>query len=174
MFPIVRPFVMIALLRAGPQDLPASPPILALTLIGYLVLGFAISAPYYGAGVALAQAAVDPVILAAFCWLALGLRGCASRFVQALTALAGTGVVIGVFLLPLTLLMAGAGEGGPLAGVVGLFYLAIVCWLLLAWGHIFRNALDLGWPGWGILIALSYLVASALAIDALTGGMSAA
>lgn len=172
MYAIVRPFLMIALLRAGPQDLPASVPLLLLALMVYVLLGTGIAIPYYDVPLAILQAVGDAVLLSGFCWLILRLRVRAARLAQSLTALAGTGVIIGACLFVPTLVLAHAGEAGPLAGFASLLYLGLVCWLLLVWGHIFRRALDLDWLGWGVLAALAYLILSAVLLDTLVGGGS--
>lgn len=165
----LRPFLSIALLRAGPQDIPASGRMLAFGVTAYVLLGIVIALPLHGMESAVLQALADAGLLAAFVWGLLRMRGRAARMRQTYTALLGVGTLIGCFLLSVTLMLPGGENATPAGGFAAFLYLVLVSWLLLAWGHIFRNAFDLGWLGWGVLVALSFLVISAVLLDWLVG-----
>jgi len=87
-------FIEICLLRAGPQDLPASSVLLVATLAVYSMAGLLLSLLNTTLAYALLLTIVDMLLLAGLLYLVLLLRTRTTRFVQALTALAGTGAIL--------------------------------------------------------------------------------
>src|SRR5690606_15422087 len=100
---LIGRFIDICLLRAGPQDLPASSVLRSLALFAYVASGVMILLPSVSFGSAVAQALVDTLLLVVLLWAVLRWRGLPERFAQALTALAGTGALLGLAALPLVL-----------------------------------------------------------------------
>ncbi len=97
----LRIFIDIVLWRRGPQDLPASGLLLAITLAAYVLVGVVQLALLDEPGATwLVYLLADPVLLALFVWLLLRLYGHAERFQQTATAVLGTGALLGVALVP--------------------------------------------------------------------------
>ena len=139
---VLRLFVQIALLRRGPQDLPASALLLALTVCAYV----AVTALVYGLLPPTAgwpyQLAVE--VLFTLGWYAALLRmtGRRERFLQTATGLFG----LQMLLMP-PLIMSGwllrrfdQNSNWQLPVSVGAF--AIVIWLVAASGHVVKGALE--------------------------------
>jgi len=83
----------------------------------------------------------------------LAVAGKTVRLVQTLTALAGTGALLGLIGLPLIQQAAQAHqvEAGPSAGMV-LAWLALLAWSIAVKAHILRHALSMRY-GSGLLLA---------------------
>lgn len=157
----LRLLLEMLLLRARPQDLPAS----------RLGLGLALSANALADGLALLdqmpvlaalQAAVlDTLLLTVFVLALLAWRHFNARAPQTLTALAGIGALFSLMVWSGTGLVSG--EAG-LAVVVSL----ILLWYLAVAGHILRHALEISWLA-GVALSFLYFVLSTGLIGLLFG-----
>lgn len=152
--------VQIALLRAGPQDLPVSPVSLALActawwLLTLLMLASAHSPPAF----AHALIAFGLQIAAILTVLTLGRRP--ERFNQTAAALFGTGALIGLLNVPLWLVSSPPVPAGlVLVALIGLF------WSLAVDGHVWRHALGLPYAG-GLALAVLLFLIQIVALQAL-------
>lgn len=164
---LVRRLVDVALLRAGPQALPASDTLTALAGLVYALVGTVVLAPRMGVGRAGAESLLDAAMLAIFAWGLVRVRGWANRFRQTYTALAGTGALLSLLAWPL-LLVAWRTEqlGGGVPVLVGFALLGLLAWTLLVIGHILRHALEVHLAvgtGLGLLyVIVSWRVMAAL------------
>jgi hypothetical protein len=146
---IFKLYVDICLLRAGPQDLPATQSALTLSLLAYTATSIVLSVTTQSFGSAVVYGLADTLTLAVLTYTLLMVRRLPQRLTQTLSALAGTGVVIGLFALPLVLIQ----------NVPPLLLLLITVWSLTVIGHILRHALNVSLP-MGILASMGYLLAS--------------
>lgn len=149
----------ICLLRAGPQDLPASRPFLALTLAGYALVNVLVSRLSLGLREAVAVSLLDTLLLAAFAQVVLRIAARPERFTQTLAALAGTGQLLGLLALPLVAGMLKAQATGGTASGLALAWLGVLIWSLVVLGHILRHALAVRLAT-GIGIGVLYSLAS--------------
>jgi len=95
---------------------------------------------------------LDTLVMVLFAWTLLLLTKKSARLVQTLTALAGTGTVLGVVGLPLIFQATRTQtEDGP-AGILVLGWLLMLVWSIAVQAHIFRHALSTGY-GTGLLLA---------------------
>jgi len=136
----------ICLLRAGPQDLPHSQTLLGLTLGGYVLVSFLLSAPGYPVGTALLIALVDLALLLIFAISLLSLVGKINRLIQTLTALVGTGTLLGLIALPLVQVLTREQVSEELVFLVSMLWLLLFGWSLLVVAHIMRHALSVSLP----------------------------
>ncbi len=149
MLNIFKLYVDMCLLRAGPQDLPATQSVLTLSLLAYTATSIVLSVTTQSFGSAVLYGLADTLTLAVLTYTLLIVRRLPQRLTQTLSALAGTGVVIGLFALPLVLIQ----------NVPPLLLLLITVWSLTVIGHILRHALNVSLP-MGILASMGYLLAS--------------
>jgi hypothetical protein len=151
-------FVDICLLRAGPQDLPASGFLLVVTaLLGLLTGALVIVESFGSVFYALLAQLLDLLLLVSLLRTGLAYRGLATRFPQAATALFGSSALINLVTMPVQLLI-GEDPSASLGGELGvLFYLFLLVWALVVIGHIVRHSFDIRFSG-GILIALAYFL----------------
>lgn len=150
MVSVLRGFWPLCQLRAGPQDLPASPVLLRLVMLLCLfssTLVFAVGSDWPAA---LLRAAVS-LALSLLLWSSvLRLFQREARRLQTLTAVFGCATLLNFALWPVLLLMARTEQPGLLPFLA----LGLALWSLVIGGHILRHALD--WPlSRALLLALA-------------------
>jgi hypothetical protein len=149
MLKLLQAFIDVAFWRKGPQHLPPSALLMGLTCVAYLGLAIATSgAVGQLADVPADQAIAAPRIIDVVVWLALTLGWVAvmlllvrrpKRFVQTVTAVVGTGIVIEPIALVVYALLARAGASFIAVPI----FLALLCWYVLAIAHIFASSLEM-------------------------------
>jgi len=155
---IVQAFLDIALLRRGPEDLPASGFLLCLTGVAYLLTGALTVASYSrSTGDLVGQLTLDLGLMLAFFVVLLVINRKVARIEQTLTAVLGTGVVLAVVSLPLTIWLdaQGAQSEAAIFPAVGIYLL--VLWSIGINGHILRRALEIPYVG-GVVLAAGYFI----------------
>jgi hypothetical protein len=168
MIELFRVFTLIALSRMGPQDLPASPMLLGLAVVGYFLVNFAINLLMPTADVWPIHLFIDVVFTLG--WYAVLLRafGKPERFLQTATAMFGYQIVLAPLLLAAIYLSRRYGEQDAVvqfpALVIGL---AIAIWVIRAGGYVLKAALELPMIACVVLIVLEIL-ARQLVMAALT------
>ena len=153
-------FIDLCLLRAKPQQLPASTVLFWLFLFAELLAGtLLISRSRPSLPSALLEALADELLLVGLLYLVLQARGLTARFLQSATALLGVSALLSLLALPLLVLnVSGNGESLP-AVLAALALLALIVWNLVVYGHILRHAL-------GVTLALG--IALALAVSSIS------
>ena len=155
---LLRLLLQLCLFRLAPQDLPYSPQLarglVLITLALHLVF-----VQLLDLGEAPSRIALALVWLLGLPWLLLGLRQRRPRYVQTLTAFAGSGLLFMLALLPLAQPIAQLQpllpDTPPSAAQVllPLAYFVMLVWKLALNAHIWRHALD--WPrGGAVLLAI--------------------
>jgi hypothetical protein len=162
---IARAYLDVALGRRGPQDIPASHPLLVGTFAAYFVLTVALARVAESWSTAFRAAVVDAAVLTAFVAAVLWLRSRTSRWLQTLTALTGVGVLFTAAAIPPFMAIEHLG-GSPVAAVASVMTLVLFVWNLLAGGHILRHALSVPFPA-GVMVALAYAAVSIAAVEIL-------
>jgi hypothetical protein len=165
----LRIFLDIVLWRRGPQDLPASSLLLAISVAAYIAVS-ALQLVLLGESTAtwLFFLVGDPLLLAAWVWLLLKLYGHPERYVQTAAAIFGTGALLGLGLyLPLQMLMPAAGEGAA-PGLAQLFAVLVLASFALVTGRILKLATDSNLFT-GIAVALTYFMVVNLVVGLLRG-----
>jgi hypothetical protein len=156
---IVRLFAQIALLRRGPQDLPASELLLALTVLGYFCVNFLLSSvlppdPHWRGPLL-----VDTGFTLLWYIALLKLLGRPERILQTTTAVFGFQAVLSPLLIASEWLMRRVGEDTNswqvLVTCVGLLLLA---WLIAANSHVVKAALEWSVSASVALVILQMLV----------------
>ena len=140
------------LLRRAPQDDPLSYTALWWSIAAYALMDLLQASIGSDWPDALGMTILDILVMIAFVWVLLRLMTKSARFAQTLTALAGTGTLVGVVGLPLILQAARAQAEGAAAGILVLGWVLILVWSIAVQAHIFRHALSAGY-GTGLLVA---------------------
>jgi len=136
----------ICLLRAGPQDLPASRELLGLSLASYTLASFLLSLPGYPLIAAGQLALADVSLLIVFGAMTLYLSGKMARLTQTLTALSGTGALLGLLALPVIQLLSSGQATGQPSLLASMLWLLLFGWNLVVVAHIMRHALSVNFP----------------------------
>lgn len=152
---LIQLFIEICLFRKGPQDTPASPLLLWLSLAAYLLVGIVLLGLEAEWPLAVVESAVELLILLGFLWLVLMLNGKPQRWQKAATAMLGSDVVISALAIPLVAWMIFV----PDAPGIHLILFAMMLWHVAVVAHILRHALSKPWPQ-GLLLAVTYVAGS--------------
>ncbi|HHJ15448.1 MAG TPA: hypothetical protein ENJ80_02000 [Gammaproteobacteria bacterium] len=140
------------LLRRAPQDDPLSWRRLQWALLAYIALDLAQARAGSDWTASLGMTLLDTLILILFSWSVLRVTGKTARYPQILTALAGTGLILGFVGLPLILRAAQLhADAGPDPGLL-LGWLLLLGWSIAVQAHIYRHALSASY-GAGLLVA---------------------
>lgn len=143
MIQLVTFFWGLCMLKTAPQDLPASPFLLGLTLLAYFVMSMLVSVLQWPIPQAVLTALLDTLLLTILCYALLWARLFGGRFLQTLTALAGSGALLGMIAVPLILWQKQAGApANGIAGLPSLLLLIWTAWNVVVVGHILRHALS--------------------------------
>lgn len=172
---LFRVTVDLLLLRRGPQDLPSDWGLLGGLGFIYCSLTFAQVRLVTDTGPALLQSLLAIFLLVVFVHMVLRLKGVPERFVQTLTGLFAVGAVLTLLMLgptaalaPFLESLAQAEDPASVAqppGLVLLAYTVIGIWGLVAFGHIYRNALGVNlWLGVATALGFEVLLFFALSL----------
>jgi CDP-diglyceride synthetase len=136
-------FAQIAMSRKGPQDLPASYLLLALTVLAYWVIRYAVSLAAPPAEHWRVHLLVQVVFTLA--WYAVLLRavGKPERFVQAATAIFGAWMLLEPPWVVAVHYWQGLPEQDALYGLMAILALAITIWIIRAGSYVLKHALEL-------------------------------
>ncbi len=139
---LIQLFTQIALLRRGPQDLPASLLLLGMTIVGYFGINFLVSSlmpPLKGWP---AHLAVDVVFTLAWYVVLLRLAGRSERTLQTATAVFGFQAVLSPLLVISEWLMLRFAQDTTWQLPVALMWLMLVIWVIAANSHVVKAALE--------------------------------
>lgn len=146
-------------LRMAPQDLPTSRPLLIYSLAVYAVLALMLSWIQMTPGKALIAAVFDTLLMGLLSYVLLWARLMPQRWPQTCTALAGSGIILQVVALPITLWQKQFGPDNSLVLIPSLLILVLLFWNLVVVGHILRHALSTN-LGMGAVLATVYMYVS--------------
>lgn len=141
----MRTFAAIALLRRGPQDLPASAVLLVVTVLAYFAVNAAVSSvlpPVPGRW--LPHLLVDIGFTLVWYLLLLRLLKRRERFLQTTTAVFGYQTLLAPVWVASAWLIRHYQNDTTLLFVASLVGISMLVWILAVNGHILRAALE--WP----------------------------
>jgi hypothetical protein len=139
---LIQLFTQIALLRRGPQDVPASMLLLGMTIVGYFGINFLVSAlmpPVKGWP---SHLAVDVVFTLLWYVVLLRLAGRSERTLQTTTAVFGFQAVLSPLLVISDGLMLRFAQDATWQLPVALIWLMLVIWVIAANSHVVKAALE--------------------------------
>ena len=101
MFKLITLFIDLCRFRANPQDLPSSHVLKYVTIMTYTGVGLVIALLNQSMTQAVISVIVDLAMLLGLAYAGLWVRDFKGRTTQTITALTGTGTIIGLVQLPL-------------------------------------------------------------------------
>ena len=154
---LARAIFDIAMLRRGPEDLPASAFLLRLALVAYVVIG-AVGTAFYADDLTelLAQIGLDLLLVFTFFGALLLIHRKSARFGQTMTAVLGTGALLYCVRLPLDVWLGALPEGAS-ALLPAVLMLVLAVWSIILTGHILNRALDIPFLA-GIVLGIVFFV----------------
>jgi hypothetical protein len=138
----MRSWFGICLLKRTPQDDQFSYSGLMLGMTLYVASDFLVAAASSGWKVGWGMTAIDVLILIALTFFLLKFTNKSERFLQTLTALAGTGGLLGLIVLPAVQSTAFNTPTQQNSGMLVLFWLVMMVWSVVVRAHIYRHALS--------------------------------
>jgi hypothetical protein len=167
---LIQLFAQIALLRRGPQDLPASPLLLAVTVAGYFAVNFLVSALLPPIAGWPAHLAVDVAFMLAWYVLLLRLAGKSERTLQTTTAVFGFQMVLAPLLVTSEWLTRRFAQDATWQFPVTLMGLVLVIWVIAANSHVVKAALEWSRPASVSLVILQILAEQVLLLTLFPAG----
>lgn len=149
---LFKQFVALSMLRIRPQDLPAHPLALQLSVLLALIVSMVGLMANYSIAGAFARSILALAVSAAFVYVFLYMQGKQSRFNQSLCAICGASTVIYLVALPLMPYFT-PDANGEYNLVFIVLILLLDGWSLIVTGFIFRHSFDIPF-GRGIALAL--------------------
>ena len=129
-------------MRLGPQDLPTSNLLMVMVLLSHTITSILLSTVHLEIGPSLLSGVIDTALLCALTATLLYATRLQVRLTQTLSALAGTGTLLGLVALPISSWLHAAQAGGSETVTPALILLMLVGWSLAVMGHILRHALS--------------------------------
>jgi len=155
---LLKVFLDICLLRAGPQDLPASHFLMWLALALHALLGVVFALFTLPLGQALLAAATGTALLLLAIQIALTITYKPERRIQTVTALAGSELLLGLLALLPTVWFYSV-DGAQARLLPSLLSLLFIVWGVVVTGHILRHALAIS-QAFALMLALAYTLFS--------------
>lgn len=159
MLRLVQFFWNLCRFKSVPQDLPASPALLGLTLLAYFLSSMAIAVLQWQAPKAVLASLLDTLLFTVLCYVLLWARLLSNRFLQTMIALAGSGTMMALVAVPLVFWQKQIGE--PANGIITFPAVLLIVWAgwnVAVLGHILRHALSTAFAlGLGLAAAYTYI-----------------
>jgi hypothetical protein len=152
-------FLDICLFRKGPQHIPASQILLRAALAAYGISGLLVLLINLEPVRALLVMSADIALLAGLTYGVLSLSNYNGRFLQTLTALLGTGTLVQLMALPISLWLSKTLQQETIAALPQLLYIALLVWSIAIIAHILHQALAVS-RSIGVLYTLGYIAIS--------------
>ena len=130
-------------LKRGPQDDPVSYTGLALAVSLYVFSDVLVAAANSEWKVAWGMTAIDILVMLVLSFAVLQLTHKSARLIQTLTALAGSGGLLGLMVLPALQSAATNQQSSPAWLVI--FWLVMMVWSIVVRAHVYRHALSLNY-----------------------------
>jgi hypothetical protein len=154
MLALLRFFIQLAILRRGPQDLPASAVLLVLLAVLNVLIGTANGVELFGGPrAALGANLLDLFLTMVLLFALLQFKSHVARWQQTACAFFGLGVLAGLIML----FVRSPAEALGISGFAMLLDLILAIWLHIALGNVLRHALGVPLLA-GVMITLSYTV----------------
>jgi hypothetical protein len=156
---LIQLFTQIALLRRGPQDVPASLLLLGISVLGYFGINILVNSVMPPAGVKAwpAHLAVDVVFTLLWYVGLLRLAGRSERTLQTTTAVFGFQAVLSPLVVISEWLMLRFAQDTTWQVPVALMWLMLLIWVIAANSHVVKAALEWSSAASVALVILQFL-----------------
>jgi len=163
---VFRLFVQIAVLRRGPQDLPASLLLLVLTVCAYVAVTTLVSGLLPPSGDWPPQLALDVLFTLGWYAALLQLAGRRERFLQTATSVFGLQTLLSPLVIASEWLTRRFGQDATWQLPIAVAGLGVVIWLIAANSHVVKAALE--WSSaTSVALVILQIVAGQLLVFAL-------
>ena len=165
MWALVSTFIDIGLHRRGPEDIPASRFLFALTFVVYFVAGLIYTTMLYPVANAILGVVVAALWFVSFLALVLWLSGKSGRFLQTATAYIGVDTLLTLVQLPLPhWLKQGASLNPSIGLIVFVWFLVVLIWSLEVFSYILSRSLQVAY--WNaVVLVIGYFFVQQLLLQ---------
>ena len=153
---LLRVFFDICVFRKRPQDILCTDKLFMVTVLMYLVVSAVIFYPAHPSFAAIIYGTVDSVILVLVTYLFVYLRSVPERWLQSTIALAGTGFIFNLLVLPLLYFRVYVIQEPTSQPIIEILILLLAFWNIAVTTYIFRHALSSSYL-LGLLASLTYI-----------------
>ena len=160
----------LALLKAGPQDLPASHMLQKLLIIFYFLFAALNTSSMQTLSLSLIHGLADIVMLFLFTYLLL--RDKKQRVNQTFNAFLGVGLVIGVIHMVSTVFFPVNQDAQNISSIAQIIFFVIFLWVIVVYGHIIRHATETT-MGIACCISLAYIVLNVMMLVSISDWLKA-
>lgn len=150
-------FCKMCLLKCRPQDVPASRELLLLAVAIYFLLDLLLAKLDENITNALPAALADTMFMLAFTLVLLLICRKAGRWTQTVTALAGTGAVFALLVMPAVVSLSGPDAMTSMQQALSILLYLVLIWYVVVLGHIFRHAMSSS-LALGVFVSMIYLL----------------
>lgn len=154
-------FCKMCLLKYRPQDVPASRELLLLCIALYFLLKVLLLILGGYQTNTLPIALIDTVYALVFVFLLLLLCRKVNRWMQTMTATAGTGIIFGLLHLPAVIVLPDSGAMTAVQQILSLAFYLVLIWYVVVQAHIFRHAMSSSFA-LGVFVSIICLLAGVL------------
>jgi hypothetical protein len=167
---LLRLYSQIALLRKGPQDVPAVGLLLLLTALAYFIVNalMVLLLPL-PAGPWVWALVLDVAFTLAWYWALLRLLGRGARFLPTAAAIFGYRAVLTPLSLSAEWLVRRLGENDAWQLPVNVVYIIVLAWMVAASSRVLRDALEWPMPACVALVILEFIAGWMLMFAVLPG-----
>ncbi len=166
MLKLINAFVDICLFRIGPQDLPCSVPLLGIVVLADSVIGMVLMSIDRSINEAVPIVIISLGLIVFTLKFLLAVTNHPERFVQALTAVIGSGFLFSLVVWPVLMWAYHLRDIDVNNSVPVLLYYIIAFWNIAVLAHIFRHALSKTLAV-GAGIAILYVIINEVVISGL-------
>ncbi len=164
-------FIDLCLFRASPSDIPASQQLMKVTLVIYFILMVIVNQLDVSWNTSLLISLADILVMIIFVRILLNFRNLKVRYVQVVTALAGSGCVMTIVAFPIMWWFYQTDPDQQATSIAMMMMIALLIWGLMVVAQIFRHALDVR-SGTATIITIVYISISILVTGLVMSGVA--
>lgn len=150
-------FIDICLFRSGPDSLPANNQLTQWVLLCYFCVSVLMNQIDMSMRISLWIGISDLLVLMAFLYLLLRFNHLLPRYQQTLSAMAGTGSLLGLLSMPLLWAFHQYAEKTDAANFILFSLMLVMFWSLMVTAHIIRRTLETSAPK-AVALTMLYVV----------------
>jgi len=163
---IIHHYLRLVLLKASPQDMPASSVLLMILVFFYFILALINASSINNISSSLLHSVIDIAML--FIFTHVLLRDKKQRINQTLNAFIGVGLVIGILHTLSSLFTSANQDPQDVSMLTQLIFFMIFIWVVVVYGHIIRCATEVNMSV-ACAISLGYIILNVMVLVSLSG-----
>jgi len=154
----LKQYALTCVFASGPQRLPNDPVCIVLSVLAYLLIGFALIGPGTSYPMVIAQILLEVGLLSLLAYLGLKWKAMPGRFTQTCSALIGINLVISAVTIPVFRMMTDNNNStNSIESSVLYATMLMIFWNLAVLSHIIKSAFEINTVA-SVMIVFNYFV----------------